>query len=463
MKRHRKIMMAKMVNRSNWLWLLALAGLFYAEQVAAIASCENQDPAETQAEGAQAADTQGAEMQDPEMQNVPDIATLKPSVLTEPPPRKLTVKEQAEPWSGQITSSTPLLREKKYVAVLQIMAPRLKAEQLERVEQLLAVLGDRPLAPIESRSLPFARGTVNNFGNLDVMYFEIDAHGHQAGYRTVLESAGLLLMGTAKSSRRSSRFGPTSVFEPVLRSIPESQRPSAANLEFIFRNPNDGLIASDQFEKLQRGESLPRMLFYVASPAEAEEIGNAWMTLVDYAVTYPTQKELWARWQADWDRGASAQERLAATTRRLAEDTAALAGREPVPAAVIENIAQRRYNVEIDLQGVRARHEAIRAAMEDRVNGGLVTRLLELQVEAQVELHGLESQLRLMEKMIAEHQEVQHLEQRVLNGQQTSEGLRAFLKQLPWELEALRLASEILQPLEVQGNEIQLYPIQWPE
>jgi hypothetical protein len=187
------------------------------------------------------------------------------------------------------------------------------------------------------------------------------------------------------------------------------------------------------------------------------------MTLVDYAITYPAQQELWARWQAEWERGADLQEDLAVTTRRLAEATAALAGREPVPKAVIESIAQRRYNVEIDLQGVRARHEAIRAAMEDRLNGGLVTRLLELQVEAQVELHGLESQLRLMEKMIAEQQEIGQLQRRIDGDERASRQLRASVNQLPWELEAWRLASEILRPLEVVDNEIQLYPIAWPE
>jgi hypothetical protein len=463
MKRHREIMMVKMANKSNWLWLMAVAGLLNAGQVAAMASCKNQDPAEAQAEGTQAVDTQGAGIQDPEKQAVPDIAALKPSVLTEPPPRKLTVKEQAEPWSGQVLSSTPLLREKKYVAVLQIAAPRLQAEQLKRVDQLAAALGDRSLVPIDSKGLPFVGGTVDNFGKLNVMYFGIDVHGAQISYRTVSKSAGITNMGPMPTQQYVNWIGPRQLFEPVVRQIPESQRPSTASLEFIFRTPNDGLIASDLFEKLQQGESLPRMLFYVASPAEAREVANAWMTLVDYAITYPAQQELWARWQAEWERGADLQEDLAVTTRRLAEATAALAGREPVPKAVIESIAQRRYNVEIDLQGVRARHEAIRAAMEDRLNGGLVTRLLELQVEAQVELHGLESQLRLMEKMIAEQQEIGQLQRRIDGDERASRQLRASVNQLPWELEALRLASEILRPLEVVDNEIQLYPIAWPE
>jgi len=458
MKRHRKIMRVKMANKSNWLWLMAVAGLLNAGQVAAVASCKSQDPAE-----AQAAETRGAEMPAAEMQDMPDIAALKPSVLVEPPPRKLTVKEQAEPWSGQVPSSTPLLREKKYVAVLQIMAPRLQAEQLERVDQLAAALGNRSLVPIESKGLPFAGGTVDNFGKLNVMYFRIDAHATQITYRTVLESDGIPLRAASPQTRNLNPISSVQMFEPVVRHIPESQRPSPASLDFILRTPSDGLIASDQFEKLQQGVGLPRMLFYVASPAEAQEVASAWMTLVDYAITYPAQQELWARWQAGWERGAALQENLATATRRLAEDTAALADREPVPAAVRESIAQRRYNVEIDLQGVRARHEAIRGAMEDRVNNRLVTRLLELQVEAQIELHGLESQLRLMEKMIAEQQEIGQLQQRINGDQQASQQLRAAVNQLPWELEAWRLAGEILQPLEVVDNEIQLYPITLPE
>jgi hypothetical protein len=461
MKRHSKMM--TMANRSSWLWLMALTGLLVPGPVATIASCQNQDPAETRASETQAADTGSAETGSAEPQAEPDLTALKPSVLTEPPPRKLTVEEQAEPWSGQQPTPTPLLREKKYVAVMQIVAPRLNAEQLELVEQLLAALGDGPLAPIESRGLPFAGGTLNNFGHLDVMYFGIDVHGPRISYRNVSESAGMPIMEAMLTRRNLNRISPRQLFEPVVRHIPESQRPSTPSLEFIFRNPNDGLIASDQFEKLSEGEGLPRMLFYVASPAEADEVGNAWMTLVDYAITYPSQQELWARWQAEWERGADLQEKLAAATRRLAEDTAALAGREPVPATAIESIAQRRYNVEIDLQGVRARHEAIRAAMEDRLNGGLVTRLLELQVEAQVELRGLESQLRLMEKMIAEQQEIGKLQRRINRDQNASRQLRASVNQLHWELEALRLAGEILQPLEVVDNEIQLYPMVWPE
>jgi hypothetical protein len=37
------------------------------------------------------------------------------------------------------------------------------------------------------------------------------------------------------------------------------------------------------------------------------------------------------------------------------------------------------------------------------------------------------------------------------------------IEQRRWELEALRLAGEILQPLEVVDNEIQLYPMVWPQ
>jgi len=457
MKRYGKLM--TMTKKSNWFWFVVLAGLLVPGPLPAIASDGNQDPTE-----ARDAEKQPTETQTIETQDVLDITVLKPSVLAEPPPRSLTVKEQAEPWSGWTPPPTPLLREKKYVAALQIVAPRLSTEQQERAAGLFQTFGNRPIIQVKSRPLPYANVTVGARGELAAFYTGVRVYGHNGTtYSTVLKSADSLLSIELQSINVRELFG------PVVQHIPDSQRPSDGSLEFIFRDPNDGLIAGDQYEKLpqafvvtsQRG--LPRMLFYVASPAEAQEIGNAWMTLVDYAVTYPMQQELSARWQRQWEFSEGLPERLAATERSLVEDLGALGKRESMPATVSESIQQRRYNVEIDLQGVRARHEAIRDAMEDRVNGGLVTRLLELQVEAQVELHGLESQLRLMEKMIAEQEAIGQLQSRINQSKTATAQLRSAIEQRRWELEAWRLASEIVQPLEVVDNEIQLYPIEWPE
>jgi len=376
----------------------------------------------------------------------PDLSSFKPMELTEPPERKLPVKELTEVQTVRPPVLSSTLLEKKYVAVLELPVPKLTKAQRAHVNKLVNQdsQNGRDYRSYSNRGIAVARIDGRRSDLVAVRKFSVQ------------NPFGL----TSTSDDLSTLRG---YFEELLKDVPEARRPADSSLDFLFLSLESGLYTGEIYVKSPETpeDYLIGIKLYVVSPQEADSVGNALLTLFDYGLTYNTQKMQLERWQTKWEEWESLPQTLAAAESTLSKHQEDLAKLEPIPGNVIESIKQRRYNLDVDLQGVEARNDAIREALKTDPAGTVLTRLFELRIEAQIDLRGLMAQRDKLNEMIQTFDASERLKENIRRASSELRNLKNRIQALPVELELYRIAGDFVQPLEVQNNEIRLYPVQW--
>ncbi len=427
------------------LWGIVAIGLTFGH-AGSVSGCQDEDANLTESE---------ASPQDEPL----DLSAFKPVELTEPPERKLTVVEQTEVRTQRPHVLSSTLLEKKFAAVLEIKIPELTEKQQRRIEEILgkrnvqsAGNASQEIPLIDRWAVPGPAWHVgrSGFGGRSAPNVSIEPI-------RMYSRAGFTSKNYARQISSLSDY-----FTKLVQEVPSNKRPSDSSLDFLNFSAEAGLYTVDNSDSGMRNRGMPlSIVLYVSSQEEAEEVGNALMTLFDYGVTVQTQQDLRERWQVEWERWHSLPEELAAAKSALAKHRDELAKMEPIPGNVIESIKQRRYNLDVDLQGVEARNDAIREAIKKDATGTVLVRLFELQIEAQIDLRGLLAQRDKLNEMIETFDSSERLKALVNRAAISVKSLQSRITQLPEKLELFHIASEFVQPLEVKNNEIRLYPVQW--
>jgi hypothetical protein len=337
----------------------------------------------------------------------------QPADVTEPviPKRELVFEEKEEPFEMALFAADPEVLQQRFVAIVRLDAeqtiqtnPLVRSKTMDRMPQRL------------SRSS-------RDYGGLFRFMAQNAPHDR-------LPSPDLVESLTDRSSLH-------------VRAVPNEEGYGGSNMEST-------------------------MSFVVLAPTRerAKELTRAAITLFDYGLSYPIQREFLIRKRPQLEYQATSRASLREIEAEAAgyeKQLEASSEYEDVTQEALNGLITQQRLISVDLAGVRARIAACTKILtgRDQLRPSQVEQVEQIKITAEIELAGLEARKAAIDQIVGKAADRRELSEKLAAARARAEVAEKRIDSAQISINLFESERHRYEPLTIEGGVIPIHPIKW--
>ena len=362
--------------------------------------------------------------------------------LQEVPRREIAVARSTEKVGTKLFRADPKLLENKFIAAFTLLPAGLDPSDEKSVEQTQQrIVNDNDMR--SSLQPPLAELVRWNGRGLFQPYFRTRAE--------------------------SDAFSLQNYFKLLAENCPAADRPETAFLTSadvdrdVERTPTTVLRKTGEQVVSMPGLQAWTFIVYAPTAEEAEVRARAILRLLDGGLSRPMQRFLLEQGRGQLAAARQAQADVATATEAVRVETEKLAKPSEISPDILSQLKAQKVMVAVELAGLMARVKACDGMLKDpkRLEISTLQSISDMKVKAEIEFVGIKEKLDQINAFIGEGNDREAAASRLNEASIAKARAQSLLSRYNGEAETFGQLVLLYAPLQIEGNQIKIAPIEW--